>query len=308
MTRPRPAWQPPMRDGVSASRVAVTAGPWTTALDFLRVRLPAADDWPERLAAGEVLDAEGQAVRASTPARPGLLLWYWRCPPPEWPVPEPFAVLHQDQHIVVADKPHFMPMTPGGRHLHQTLLVQMKRQLGLASLSPVHRLDLETAGLVLLTVDTAVRPAYHAMMREHAVQRVYEAVAPWRDDLPWPVLHSSRLEEQDGPRFMQMRTAPGEPNASTHVEVIQQLSERLAHYRLTPVTGRKHQLRAHLNELGIPIVGDRIYPKLWPEAPRDQPPDFSNPLQLLARELRFQDPLSGQERRFMSQRRLALVP
>jgi tRNA pseudouridine32 synthase / 23S rRNA pseudouridine746 synthase len=306
MTRPRPAWRPPMRDGVSASRVAVAAGPWATVLEFLRVRLPAADDWPQRLAAGEVLDAEGRAVAADTPARPGLLLWYWRCPPPEWPVPEAVEVVYQDSTIVVADKPHFMPVTPGGRHLHETVLVKLKRQLGLDTLSPVHRLDLETAGLVLFTVDPAVRPAYHALMREQCVHKVYEAVAPWRAELPWPLLHHSRLEEQEGERFMQMRTVQGEANATTRIELIARLGKQLAHYRLTPITGRKHQLRAHLNELGMPIVGDRIYPRLWPE-PRDRAPDFSHPLQLLARELHFDDPVNGQRRCFVSRRRLEMA-
>lgn len=296
-----------MHDGVSASRVAVQAGPWTTVLEFLQARLPAAADWPERLARGEVLDAEGRAVAAHTPARSGLLLWYWRQPPPEPKVPFDIEVLHHDAHIVVVDKPHFLPVTPGGRHLHETVLVRLKRQLRIETLSPVHRLDLETAGLVLFTVDPAVRHAYHALMREQRVHKVYEAVAPWRTSLAFPLLHRSRLITQDGERFMQMLTLPGEPNAATHIECLGRIGDALAHYRLTPTTGRKHQLRAHMNELGIPIEGDRIYPRLWPERPPEQGPDYSRPLQLLARELHFDDPLSGQPRCFVSRRQLALA-
>jgi tRNA pseudouridine32 synthase/23S rRNA pseudouridine746 synthase len=222
-------------------------------------------------------------------------------------VPFEIEVLHQDAHIVVVDKPHFLPVTPGGRHLHETVLVRLKRQLGLETLTPVHRLDLETAGLVLFTVDPAVRAAYHALMREQGVHKVYEAVAPWSEDLKLPLRHQSRLLEQDGARFMQMLTLPGEPNATTHIDLLGRLAGGLAHYRLTPITGRKHQLRAHLNELGIPIMGDRIYPRLWPERPLNAPPDYSQPLQLLARELRFDDPISGLPRRFVSRRQLDLV-
>jgi tRNA pseudouridine32 synthase / 23S rRNA pseudouridine746 synthase len=318
MTRPQAAWRPPMRNGVSASRVAVSAGPWTTVLDFLQARLPAATDWPERLARGDVLHAHGEPAKAVEPAHSGLLLWYWRQPPAEAAIPFDIEVLYQDAHIVVVDKPHFMPVTPGGRHLHETVLVRLKRLLGNEDLAPVHRLDLETAGLVLFTATTHVRHAYHAMMREQQVHRVYEAVAPWRADLVLPTVHRSRLQAQDGSLFMQMLTLPGEPNSATRIELIRHLALvpedgwglagcELAHYRLTPQTGRKHQLRAHLCELGIPIAGDRIYPRLWPEPPPGNAPDFTHPLQLLARELCFNDPISGLPRRFTSGRVLQLT-
>jgi tRNA pseudouridine32 synthase/23S rRNA pseudouridine746 synthase len=129
--------------------------------------------------------------------------------------------------------------------------------------------------------------------------------------LNWPLLHSSRLQAQEGPAFMQMQTLPGPPNAHTSIDLIQRLGQplgadvgELAHYRLWPLTGRKHQLRVHLCELGMPIVGDRIYPVLWPDLEPGAAPDYTQPLQLLAREVSFTDPLSGRERRFASRRQL----
>lgn len=315
MTRPRALWTPPLRDGVSASRVAVSAGPWPLLADFLAARLPAATDWPARLARGEVLNAQGQAVAPDAPSVPGQVLWYWRAPPPEPVPPEDIAVLHQCAHLVAVDKPHFMSVTPGGRHLHQTVLVRLKRLLGIATLVPMHRLDRETAGVLLFIVRPEDRHAYQTLLREREVYKVYEAVAPWRDGLSWPVDCTDRLVEPPGDNFMQMQVQPGEPNAQTRIELICRLdadlapdrAPGLAHYRLLPLTGRKHQLRMHMNGLGLPIVGDRIYPRLWPEPPLGAPPDWSNPLQLLARDIAFTDPVTGQARAFSSSRRLARV-
>ena len=318
MTRPRPVWTPALREGVSASRVAVSAGPWRGLLAFLSARFPAVPDWPVRLAHGDVLDADGQALSADAACVPGAVLWYWRSPPPELRIPFEIELLHQDGLLVVVDKPHFLPVTPGGRHLHETALVRLKHQLGIDSLVPVHRLDRETAGLLVFCVQPATRDAYHALLRQRQVHKVYEAIAPWRADLDLPLTRHSRLAPQEGAGFMQMLELAGEPNAETRIELIARLDlpalpsasqpEPLAHYRLTPTTGRKHQLRVHLNALGLPIVGDRIYPRLWPEPAPGAAPDYRLPLQLLARELAFMDPVSGQPRHFISRRRLLLAP
>ncbi len=310
MSRPRPAWIPPDRDGVGASRVAVAPGPWATLIDFLPQRLPAVDaaGWRARIAAGEVLALDGRPVQAEEPCAAHAVLWYWRTLTEVEPVvPFEAELLHVDAHLVVADKPHFLTMTPTGRHLRETLLARLKRQLGIATLSPMHRLDRETAGVVVFTVRPDERDAYQRLLRERAVHKVYEAIAPWRADLALPRLHESRLEERAGDAFMQMQEVPGEPNARTRIELIGHIAataqaEALAHYRLHPLTGRRHQLRAHLSALGIPIVGDRIYPVLQA---METTPDFSRPLQLLAREVAFEDPVTGEHRRFVSRRWLS---
>lgn len=317
MARPEPLWAPAPRGGVGASRVGVGDARGQTVLGFLQQRLGATADWPQRLARGDVLDGQGQPLAADTPCRAGMVLWYWREVPAEPPVPFDTPLLHQDAHLVVVDKPHFLPVTPGGRHLHETVLVRLKQQLGIPTLAPMHRLDRDTAGVLVFTVQPATRHAYQSLLRDRQVHKVYEAIAPWRAGLALPCIGRHRLEEPAGQAFMQMQVVEGEPNAETLVECIGRLADGaagpagtapLAHYRLTPHTGRKHQLRAQMNALGLPIVGDRIYPRLWPEPPADALPDYSQPLQLLARQLSFTDPVSGQPRCFTSQRRLLLAP
>jgi tRNA pseudouridine32 synthase / 23S rRNA pseudouridine746 synthase len=298
---------PPLRDGVAASRVGVGDGRFANVLAFLAARFPAVADWPARLARGEVLDARGRPLTADARVAAGDLLWYWRDPPPEPRVPFELDLLFRDEHLVVVDKPHFLPAIPAGRHLRETALVRLRRQLGIATLAPIHRLDRETAGVLVFSVRPGDRGAYHALLRERAVHKVYEAIAPWRADLALPRLARHRLEQPEGAGFMQVRVVPGEPNAEAQVELVERLDGELALYRLTPRTGRTHQLRVQMNALGAPIVGDRIYPTLWPEPAPGAAPDWSQPLQLLARGIAFDDPVTGERRAFASRRRLSLT-
>jgi tRNA pseudouridine32 synthase / 23S rRNA pseudouridine746 synthase len=313
MARAEP-FAPPLRDGVGASRVGIGSDRFASVLDFLVQRFPAVLDWPARLARGDVLDADGQPLAADARCATGMLLWYWRDPPPEPRVPFEVELLHQDAHLVVVDKPHFLPVIPGGRHLHETALVRLRKQLGIATLAPMHRLDSDTAGVLAFTVQPASRDAYHALLRGREVHKVYEAVAPWRAELALPLLCRHRLERPSDSGFMQMQVVPGEPNAETTIALIERLPHSsdepgtaLAHYRLVPHTGRQHQLRAQMSALGLPIVDDRIYPVLQPPLAPQEAPDYARPLQLLARELSFVDPISGQPRSFRSRRRLSLT-
>jgi tRNA pseudouridine32 synthase/23S rRNA pseudouridine746 synthase len=243
-------------------------------------------------------------VSADSPCAAGSLLWYWRRPEAETPVPFDVAVLHQCERLVVVDKPPFLAVTPGGRHLQQTVLLRLQQQLALPQLSPLHRLDRDTRGVLAFSVQAETRAAYQALRRDRTVEKVYEAIAPWRDGLSFPLTARHRLVEPEGSGFMQMQVVAGEPNAETRIECLQRLDAGLALYRLTPLTGRKHQLRAQMAALGLPLVGDRLYPQLLPEAPDD----FRRPLQLLARSLRFVDPIDGRERCFKSAQRLVMAP
>jgi len=313
---------PPARDGVGASRLTVTPGPWWTVADFLAARLRAGIDWRARMAQGLVLDVRGQPLAADALCRAGQVLWYWRSLPPEPRVPFELELLHHDEHLAVVDKPHFLAAVPGGRFLQETVMVRLKRLLGNDDLVPVHRLDRETAGVLLFSTRPDTRDAYHALLRERRVHKVYEAVAPWRGDLTLPLTAHHHLLDAKGAHHLPVQVTAGVPNAQTRIELLQRLGPTLpaepgtgadsattglAHYRLTPLTGRRHQLRAQMNALGLPLVGDRIYPRLWPEPPADAEPDYTQPLQLLAREIAFTDPVSGAPRRFVSRRRLALV-
>lgn len=302
----RPPRPPLIRslDGVSASCVALPAGDWPTVLEFLAQRLPtlSREDWAGRMAAGTVLDEQAQPLAADAPypRGNGRRLFYYRHVPGEPEPPHGEQIVFQDDHLVVADKPHFMPVTPGGRYVHGSLLVRLKRRLGIDTLSPLHRIDRETAGLVAFAVQPAHRDAYQALFRDRAVDKVYEAVAPYRADLALPRTHRSRLAEDDA-RFFVSREVPGVPNSETHIELIARHGA-LAHYRLRPITGRRHQLRVHMSALGVPLAGDAFYPRVL-RGPHE-PDDPTQPLQLLARMLAFEDPVTGQPRRFESGLRL----
>lgn len=292
--------QIPVREGVSASCVALPAGApaWTTLLDFLTDRMPAVgrSEWSRRLAEGEVLSENGLPLVPGTPFQPGSRVYYYRQLALEPVVPFEESVVFQDAHLVVADKPHFLPVTPGGRYVQQSLLVRLKRRLGLPGLSPIHRIDRETAGLVLFSVRPEDRPAYQALFRERAVYKVYEALAPRATDQAWPLWRRSRIEEDPG-AFFRMTEVEGEPNSETRIEWLESRGD-WARYRLEPVTGKRHQLRVHMNALGLPIAGDQFYPDIRRGA--DEPEDFAEPLQLLARAVAFEDPVSHEARHFES--------
>lgn len=281
-------------------------GGWPTVAAFLLERTHGAAEVRRRLDAGEVVLADGSAVTAETPYRGGDVVYLYRDLPEEVPVPGEIEVLYRDADIVVVDKPHFLATMPRGRHVVQTALVQLRRRLQLPELSPAHRLDRLTAGVLLLTVRPEVRGAYQLLFQRREVTKTYLAVAPLRNDLTLPLTVRSRIVKPRGSiQAVEVPTATGEPeNAVTVVDLADTVDgpdgRPLGLYRLTPLTGRTHQLRVHLARLGIPIEGDPLYPMLW----EHRPADFSRPLQLLAASLEFTDPLSGERRRFTSRRRL----
>ncbi|QDL37159.1 pseudouridine synthase [Rhodoferax sediminis] len=300
MSTPRHAL-PPTRNGVGPSCVGLPAGDWPTITDFLVQRFPAIDRavWLQRMHEGHVVDEHGVPVTPARAYQGHLRVYYYRDLVQEPRIPFDEVVLYQDEHLVVVDKPHFLPVTPSGRYLQETLLVRLKRKLGIDTLQPIHRIDLDTAGVVVFSIQSATRDAYHALFRRHEVAKQYEAIAPWRAGLTFPCVRHSRIVA--GAPFFRLCEAAGAPNAETRIDVLE-INGALSRYRLEPTTGRKHQLRVHMAALGIPIVNDRFYPSLVDVADDD----FSRPLQLLARSIAFLDPVTGQARRFKSAYRLSL--
>ncbi len=286
----------PTKNGVGPSCVGLPAGTWPTITDFLVERFPAIarDVWLQRMANHLVADEFGELVTPERPYPSHMRIYYYRAVDEEERIPFEEVVLFQDSHLVVADKPHFLPVTPSGHYLQETLLVRLKKRLGIDALIPIHRIDRETAGLVLFSVNPSERNAYQGMFRDHAVTKHYEAIAPWRADLQLPTTRKSRIIEDEP--FFRQREVPGMPNSETHIDVMQ-VHGNLARYALSPVTGKKHQLRVHMNALGLPILNDRMYPPVA-DTPDD---DYKHPLQLLAKSITFIDPVTGQKRYFQSQ-------
>jgi tRNA pseudouridine32 synthase / 23S rRNA pseudouridine746 synthase len=298
----------PVKNGVGPSIVGLPkddSAQWSTITDFLADRFPAIPRaiWLKRMADGDVQDEFGKPVTADRPYQGHIRVYYYRDLDLEEHIPFDEVILHQDEHLIVVDKPHFLPVTPSGKYLQETVLVRLKRTLGLNDLVPIHRIDRDTAGLVLFSVQPATRDAYQTLFRDRAVHKTYEAIAPYRPELTFPITRESRIVEDtsEGRGFMTQTEVEGLPNALTHMQVLE-VKGNLAKYQLKPVTGKRHQLRVHMNALGIPIVGDGIYPVLTPEGQID----YDNPLQLLAKSIEWVDPITGKVRRFESNFNLEL--
>ncbi|MES2073292.1 MAG: RluA family pseudouridine synthase [Pseudomonadota bacterium] len=289
----------PVRDGVAPSYLWLPEGNWPDLLSFLLQRYPdvAEANWLARMQKGEVRNQYGEPLQADSPFRRGICIYYYRELEEETIIPFEEQILYQDAHILAVDKPHFLPVIPTGRFLRETLLVRLKRKTGLLHLTPIHRLDRETAGIMLLSHNPASRGAYQAMFQQREIVKTYEALAPHLAEKQFPFTHRSRMVE--GEHFFVMREVEGEPNSETRIDVLQRRGENSL-YQLQPVTGRKHQLRLHMAGLGAPIINDTFYPKALP----CKGDDFSSPLKLLARSLAFNDPISGQMREFHSERSL----
>ena len=279
--------------------LVLPAGPWRCVLDALCELFPAVGRpaWQDRFARHRVLDSQQAPIPADLPYQSGKRLYYFRevANEPEIPVTE--AILYQDEHLLVADKPHFLPVTPGGRYVHQTLLARLIARTGLPDLQPLHRLDRHTAGLVLFGVQKASRARYQQLFRDQHIDKSYQALAPALPQLSFPYHRHSRIERGD-PFFLSCEV-PGQSNAHTIIEVLEQRNG-IWRYRLTPVFGKKHQLRLHMAALGAPICNDAFYPEVDDELGEN----YQRPLQLLAHEIRFIDPLSGEPRHFVSQQQL----
>jgi tRNA pseudouridine32 synthase/23S rRNA pseudouridine746 synthase len=290
----------PMRDGVAPSYLYLPEGDWPDMISFLVARFPDVSEaaWRARMARGDVVDGDGNLLTPASRFKRGLRIFYYReLEEPETPIPFKEEILHLDQHVVVVDKPHFLPVIPSGRFLHETLLVRLRKTLGEEDLVPIHRLDRETAGVVIFSRNAASRGVYQSMFQKRVIDKEYEALAPRLDGVTFPFTYRSRMVEGD--KFFVMKEVEGEPNSETLIDVIEQRGA-LTLYRLHPHTGRQHQLRVHLSSLGVPIVNDAFYPVALP-CKQD---DVSQPLQLLARAISFIDPLSGEWREFRSRRTL----
>ena len=283
-----------------ASTVHLPAGPWLTVLDGLCATFTSISrqQWLDRMARGRVLDAHGVAVIPTMPhPSAGLRVHYYREVVDETIVPFTESVVHIDEHLVVADKPHFLPVVPSGGFVEQTLLRRLMRRLDNPDLVPLHRIDRATAGLVLFSAQRTSRSAYQALFQQQRIEKRYEALAPPLPEHVFPLTRRTRLLR--GEPFFRTQEVEGEPNSETRIELMERLDDHWR-YALHPITGKKHQLRVHMAALGAPLLNDPWYPTLS-ERNVD---DYRRPLKLLAKALTFVDPLSGEPREFESRLRL----
>ena len=288
-----------VRDGISPNHIWLPEGDWSRMLDFLTHRFPdiSEERWCARMARGDVVDESGTIINEQTAYRTGSRLYYYRELEMESEIPFEEIIIYQDEHIIVADKPHFLPVVPSGRYLNETLLTRLKRKLAIDHLVPLHRLDRETAGLVMFSRNIQTRDLYHALFREHQIRKTYHALACYNARYNYPFTYRSRIIE--AAEFYRRQEVAGEPNAETHINMIEKRDE-IALYYLNPVSGKTHQLRVHMAALGMAILNDPYYPDLtgW------KGDDFSKPLQLLAKAIEFVDPVSGELRNFTSGRQI----
>ncbi|BAV11708.1 pseudouridine synthase [Moraxella osloensis] len=259
-------------------------------------------NWQRRFDSGLISLERGEPLKQDSPYLAGQTILYYRQVENEPIIPFEPNILHLDEHLLVVDKPHFLPVTPSGHYVSQTLLTKLRnhpdlQQLAVNDISPLHRLDKDTAGVMLLSVNPSSRACYHALFADRHIHKTYHAIAPTRSDLCYPFHIHSRLES--GEPFFLTKTVEGEPNAHTMIELIEN-NGAFSLYRLTPVTGKKHQLRVHMASLGMPLLNDNFYPTVKTQGSSD----FTKPLQLLAKSIDFIDPITQQARRFDSQLRL----
>jgi tRNA pseudouridine32 synthase/23S rRNA pseudouridine746 synthase len=303
----------PVRDGVNATRLRLPdEGPWDTAMDYMMHRWGHIDPQgiEDRFDAGEIVGEAGVPLNRATPLRNHTFIWYYRTLPPEERIPVELTILHQDDHLLVVDKPHFLPTTPGGTYIQESALVRLRNQLDLPDLIPMHRLDRMTAGILLLSTNPETRGKYQVLFEKRQVQKEYECVsaaepAPGHAAVDFPVVVRNRMTKSRS--YLLAEVIEGEPNAETRIDRLRTFdgpapatpgaagnasdgaATRRALYRLEPHSGKTHQLRVHMASLGLGIVNDAFYPELLDKAPDD----YSKPLQLLARGIRFVDPITG---------------
>ena len=275
--------------------------PYPTILEFLIQRFPKIrkEIWEERIQDGKITYFNGGSINIQTNYEPGLRLQYFREVEKEPVVPFKETILYEDDEFIIVDKPHFLPVTPSGPYVNECLLNRLKNITGNTDLTPVNRIDMDTAGLVIFSCNPKTRGLYHDLFMKKQIIKIYEAVTSYPSpphQQTWTI--NNRIVE--GSPWFRMSIGAGQPNSETEVTLIKHTDTK-AFLKLYPITGRKHQLRIHLSNIGFNIINDRLYPILHEK----KPPDFKNPLQLLAKQLQFIDPVTGNIKIFSSRQKLS---
>ncbi|QDF76629.1 MULTISPECIES: pseudouridine synthase [Shewanella] len=276
-----------------------TSQPPATVFDYFCQRFDniPASVWRERFSQGKVHWQDGELLDLTTPYRPQQKVYYYREVANEAPLPFDESILYEDEQIVLVNKPHFMALHPSGSVINQCLVNRVRARTGCDQLVAAHRLDRATAGIVLLVKQSAHRDAYHGLFRYGQITKRYQALAKLTPELladyragkltlpkRWTV--KNRIDK--GTPSLIMCVVDGEPNSHSEIALIGVEGE-IGRFELMPISGKTHQLRLHMNSLGMPILNDNFYPKLQPKGTED----ITRPMKLLAQQLTFKDPVSG---------------
>jgi tRNA pseudouridine32 synthase/23S rRNA pseudouridine746 synthase len=286
-----------------------------TVLQYLIIKFPYVDArvWRQRITDGKVHWHDGSLITIQSPFRPQQRVYYYREVESEPSIPFKETILFQDEHILVAYKPHFLAVIPGGIYVHECLQNRLRRSTGIAGLQALHRLDRATAGLVMFSTNPDTRHRYHHLFETRNIHKTYQAIASTANVSTGENLIGAQWVVKNRivhchPRF-RMRVTQGQANSHSVIRCLQQSTEssagqatKQALFELNPITGKTHQLRLHMQTLGWPILNDKYYPQLQPLSADD----FGAPLQLLAKELQFIDPITEQPRHFAYDGNLSL--
>lgn len=280
---------------------------WNSLLEFLVEKFPLIDEriWSERFSQNKIHWLSGESVDAETPFKPSQILCYYREVPDEPKIPFKHTIIYQDEHILIADKPHFLPVTPGGIYVNECLLERIRQQENLPDIVATHRLDRETAGLVLFSINPETRGHYCQLFADGKISKHYQAVAKLSDDLinkPLPQHWSITNRLEKSAQSFIMLQVDGKVNARSEISLIKK-NDDAGLFELKPITGKTHQLRLHMAKIGAPILNDSFYPALLAERPLN----YENPLQLLAKKLSFDDPLTQKRFSFESNQALRFL-
>lgn len=296
-------FKPAMINGVTASKVFLPnlENPPQTIFEYLCTHFPHIEqqEWIQRFNDQLIISANGEVLSLDSAYQSTQHIFYYRFLAHETHVPFQEKILFQDDDLLVVDKPHFLTMSPTGQYVQETLLVRLKKTTGYVDLTPIHRLDRETAGVVLFSKRPETRGAYQQLFAERKVQKIYHAIAPYTENIEFPCKVELCMEK--GKPFYTMQICDSAPNSQTVIELLEHNYD-WALYKLKPHTGKQHQLRVHLNSLNIPIKNDPFYPHVS----HKRNDDFTAPLQLLAKEIYFKDPLNFQDMYFCSEFELTL--
>lgn len=275
-----------------------------TVLDFLTRKFPhvSKQEWSGRILEGSVVWSDQSPVTLNCPYQPLKTVWYYREVRDEPSIPCNEQIIESNDEYLIAYKPHFLPVMPGGQFVNECLQQRLIKTTGNSDLQAVHRLDRDTAGLVLFSVNPETRNLYHQLFSEQKISKFYQAISDTgsSEDITQKEWHIKNYITRSKPsfRFQNVESPSTHKNtqyAESIIRCIQQSGQK-ALFELKPITGRTHQLRLHMMHIGYPITNDRFYPRLRPKAADN----FDQPLQLLASEISFIDPVSKEHKHYSS--------